>query len=193
MAAGLADPEGKDSCGVGMVVSVAGAADHSIVEAGLRVLERLAHRGAENADGLTGDGAGITVQIPHAFYQKLGMPLPAPGSYGTGIIFLPRDPKAAEAAWGRFRTACAENGLSIFADREVPADHSVPGPLALASEPLMRQAFVVGGCGGVELERKLFRMDSKLAGATHYQWQALPYAASTPVGASYGLTLAVQW
>ena len=157
MAAGLADPEGKDSCGVGMVVSVAGAADHSIVEAGLRVLERLAHRGAENADGLTGDGAGITVQIPHAFYQKLGMPLPAPGSYGTGIIFLPRDPKAAEAAWGRFRTACAENGLSIFADREVPADHSVPGPLALASEPLMRQAFVVGGCGGVELERKLFR------------------------------------
>ncbi|MGI6009152.1 MAG: glutamate synthase large subunit [Methanomethylophilus sp.] len=151
---GLAEAEGRDSCGVGAVVSVGGTASHRIVELGLRTLERLAHRGAENADGRTGDGAGITVQVPHAFYMKLGIPLPAPGSYGTGIIFLPRE--GTEEAWRRFLEACSENGLSLLASREVPADHSVPGPLAQRSEPVLRQAFLVGGVGGAELERRLY-------------------------------------
>ena len=87
---GLYDPaDEKDSCGVGMVVRIDGTAGHDIVENGLRTLENLAHRGAENADGRTGDGSGITIQIPHEFILKCGIKVPEAGRYGTGLLFLP--------------------------------------------------------------------------------------------------------
>lgn len=88
-AQGLYNPQDEhDSCGVGFVVDIKGRASHEIVEQGLEVLKRLAHRGAVGADPKTGDGAGILVQIPHEYYSEL-ITLPKPGSYGTGLIFLP--------------------------------------------------------------------------------------------------------
>ena len=76
-----------------MVADLNGRPDHDIVDRGLTVLERLAHRGASGAEVNTGDGAGILVQIPHAFFARkadeLGFTLPQPGSYAVGALFMP--------------------------------------------------------------------------------------------------------
>src|SRR5271167_674418 len=96
MATGLYDATYEhDACGVGMVADLHGRPDHDIVDKGLTVLERLAHRGASGAEVSTGDGAGILVQVPHRFLvgaaAEAGFSLPAPGSYAVGLAFLPRD------------------------------------------------------------------------------------------------------
>ncbi len=129
MAAGLYDPrDEKDSCGVGMVADIHGNRSHGTVEKGLRVLENLAHRGAENADGRTGDGSGITIQIPHAYYVRLGIKLLEEGRYGTGIVFLPRDAGGRERCISKIGDICSDLALSILAIREVPVNHTVPRP-----------------------------------------------------------------
>ena len=96
MATGLYDPAYEhDACGVGMVADLHGRPDHDIVDRGLTVLERLAHRGASGAEVETGDGAGILVQIPHRFLAAValdaGFSLPDPGGYAVGLAFLPND------------------------------------------------------------------------------------------------------
>ena len=94
---GLYRPEYEhDACGVGMVVDIHGAKSHRVVENALGLLENMAHRGAENGDGRTGDGAGILVQIPHSFIVASGIRVPEPGRYGTGLVFLPKDDSAAD-------------------------------------------------------------------------------------------------
>ena len=94
---GLYDPLfERDACGVGLVANVTGAKTHDILDKGIEVLVNLAHRGATGSDPLTGDGAGILIQIPDKFFQNqsllLGINLPKSGDYGVGKIFLP--PKA---------------------------------------------------------------------------------------------------
>ena len=154
---GLYDPaDEKDSCGVGMVVRIDGSRGHDIVENGLRTLENLAHRGAENADGRTGDGSGITIQIPHEFILKCGIKVPEEGRYGTGLLFLPKDSERSERCMGNFRNECQSMGLTLIAEREVPVDHSVPGPLALETEPRIVQVFISSYDSPETLERKLF-------------------------------------
>src|SRR5580692_5146434 len=103
MASGLYDPAYEhDACGVGMVADLHGRADHSIVDRGLTVLERLAHRGASGAEVSTGDGAGILVQVPHRFFsgaaEAAGFFLPEAGEYAVGLAFLPRDADDAAKA-----------------------------------------------------------------------------------------------
>ena len=92
----LLDPRlERDACGVGFVVDVKGERSHTIIEKGLTVLQNLTHRGACGCDPLTGDGAGILVQIPDAFLRREcageGITLPGPGRYGVGMVFLPRE------------------------------------------------------------------------------------------------------
>src|SRR5512141_2672280 len=89
---GLYDPQFEhDSCGVGFVVNIKGKRSHAIVEQGLEILNRLAHRGAVGADPKTGDGAGILLQLPHSFIKAVcaeqKITLPEAGAYGTGLIF----------------------------------------------------------------------------------------------------------
>lgn len=79
-----------DACGVGLAITLKGEKSHSIVEKGLQVLENMVHRGAESSDNITGDGAGILVQIPHEFILLQGIAVPAEGKYGTGLIFYLR-------------------------------------------------------------------------------------------------------
>src|SRR5215469_6807216 len=94
---GLYDPAaGKGSCGVGFIADIKGRKSHKIVEDALAILCNLEHRGAVGADPRAGDGAGILVQIPHAFFDaaasRLGFRLPGPGEYAVGALFMPRDP-----------------------------------------------------------------------------------------------------
>src|SRR5246500_5781109 len=94
---GLYDPAlGKGSCGVGFIASIKGVKSHQIVADALAILCNLEHRGAVGADPRAGDGAGILVQIPHAFFARkakdLGFTLPQPGYYAVGALFMPRDP-----------------------------------------------------------------------------------------------------
>ena len=94
---GLYDPRYEhDACGVGLLVNVGGRKSHRLVEKALQVLEHMVHRGAEGADPLTGDGAGIMVQIPHEFILLQGVPVPEKGRYGTGIVFMPKDELSQE-------------------------------------------------------------------------------------------------
>ncbi len=93
-ARGLYDPAlDKDSCGVGFIADIKGRKSHQIVEDALTILVNLEHRGAVGADPRAGDGAGILVQIPHAFFARkaaeLGFALPAPGEYAIGVLFMP--------------------------------------------------------------------------------------------------------
>src|SRR2546422_4616093 len=93
---GLLDPRiERDACGVGFVVNVKGERSHDIIQRGLTVLQNLTHRGACGCDPLTGDGAGILVQVPDAFLRREctaeRIALPPPGRYGVGMIFLPAE------------------------------------------------------------------------------------------------------
>src|SRR4051795_3483436 len=93
-AQGLYDPAlDKDSCGVGFIADIKGRKSHQIVEDALAIVCNLEHRGAVGADPRAGDGAGILVQIPHAFFARktaeLGFTLPAPGQYAVGTLFMP--------------------------------------------------------------------------------------------------------
>ena len=92
----------RDACGVGVVADIKGRRSHRIIEQGIEVLRNLDHRGARNADPDTGDGAGILIQMPDAFFRTqadpAGFSLPATGSYAVGMVFLPRD--------GAERSAC---------------------------------------------------------------------------------------
>src|SRR6202035_2685533 len=92
-AVGLYHPENEhDACGVALVAKLWGEATHAVVEKALDALENLEHRGAEGADPTTGDGAGLLIQIPDAFFRAVaGVELPPPGSYGVGVCYLPAD------------------------------------------------------------------------------------------------------
>ncbi len=145
-----------DGCGVGLVVKIDGSKHHHIVDQGLKVLEHMAHRGAEGADDKTGDGAGIMVQIPHEFILLNGIPVPEKGRYGVGMVFLPqgeRDRREFEAIIDREIKA---QGLFLMHSRDVPVDSSVLGDDALASEPVIRQLFIVGCDNQERLEVLLY-------------------------------------
>ena len=101
-AQGLYDPtRERDSCGIGFVANIRNAKSHAIVRQGLQVLANLNHRGAEGADPLTGDGAGILIQIPDRFFREecagLGIKLPEIGHYAAGMVFLPQGEAARRA------------------------------------------------------------------------------------------------
>lgn len=162
-AMGLYDPQNeKDSCGVGLVANINGEADHKIVELGLKILENMAHRGAENADGKTGDGTGMTVQIPHDLILGLGISVPEKGRYGTGLIFLPKGDRQAAFCMDILRKECRIHGLHIIAERNVPVNHDIPGPLALDTEPKIIQLFVTSYDDPEVLERKLYSVRKKV-------------------------------
>ena len=132
MAAGLYDPAYEhDACGVGMVADLAGRPDHDIVDRGLTVLERLAHRGASGAEVDTGDGAGILTQIPHRFLadaaEAAGFTLPGAGGYAVGLVFLPTDPDDAHKARRVVAEMAAEEGLDVLGWRVVPTEPDGPG------------------------------------------------------------------
>jgi len=149
-AQGLYDPANEhDACGVGFVVNMYGRKSHRIVRQGLEVLENLTHRGACGCDPLTGDGAGILIQMPQEFFAfvapQAGITLPAPGDWAVGNLFLPPSDGDREAAEGFFEKVCREEGLEFLGWRNVPTDNRFIGGTAREVEPVVRQAFVGRG------------------------------------------------
>ncbi len=133
-----------DACGVGMIVNIHGNKSHEIVESALKVLENMRHRGAEGADHKTGDGAGILLQIPHEFILLQGIPVPEKGTYGTGLVFLPKEEKAQAVILQIFLEEIEREGLTLMHLRNVPVNPDVLGKEALAVEPDIRQIFITG-------------------------------------------------
>ena len=123
---GLYQPEYEhDACGVGMIVDIHGNKSHELVDAALKVLENMKHRGAEGADNKTGDGAGIMLQIPHEFILLQGIPVPEKGKYGTGLVFLPKDAKEQESILSILIEEVEREGLSLMHLRSVPVNSSI--------------------------------------------------------------------
>ena len=103
-----------DACGVGLILNLYGEKSHEIVDIGLQVLENMVHRGAGRYDHTTGDGAGISVQIPHQFLFTQGIPVPAKGKYGTGLVFLPKEAHKAELCLDVIKENVEKEGLETF-------------------------------------------------------------------------------
>ena len=164
MATGLYDQAYEhDACGVGMVADLRGRPDHDIVDRGLTVLERLAHRGASGAEVNTGDGAGILVQIPHRFFtgaaEAAGITLPDAGGYAVGLAFLPSDPDDASKARAVVEHTAEEEGLTVLGWRTVPTEDDDLGHIAKSAMPRIEQLFVAPAGAGIDtmaLERRAF-------------------------------------
>ena len=153
-----------DACGVGMVVNIHGNKSHSLVDNALKVLENMRHRGAEGADSKTGDGAGIMLQIPHEFILLQGIPVPEKGKYGTGLVFLPKDPARRQAALSVMIEEIEREGLSLMHLRTVPVNSACLGEAARESEPDIRQVFVTGAADSdvPTLERTLYLIRKRI-------------------------------
>ena len=152
-AQGLYDPANEhDNCGVGFIANIKGQKSHSIVKRGIEILCNLTHRGAVGADPLDGDGAGLMIQMPDAYYREIcDFELPAPGEYGAGIVFLPTDNESHEACIAVFNRELVGVGCTLLGWREVKTDSSTIGRNARSVEPCVMQVFV--GRGEVETDK----------------------------------------
>lgn len=159
---GLYDPFYEhDSCGVGFVVNIDGQPSHQIVTDGITILKNLAHRGALGGDSKTGDGAGMLMQIPHAFFLKecsrSGITLPKENSYGVAMLYLPQDSTKRSASIKLIEETISEEGGSVLGWRDVPVSPQCLGDMAASSMPFISQVFVsFGSLSGPALERKLY-------------------------------------
>jgi glutamate synthase (NADPH) large chain len=160
---GLYDPRfERDACGFGFVAHVHGCASHEIVRKGLQVLENLSHRGAAGCDPCSGDGAGILVQLPHAFLTSecadAGVRLPDAGAFGVGMVFLPSDEADRRACVAIVEGVLAEDGLALLGWREVPLGAEHIGSVARETMPAIRQFFVGrGDLDDAAFELRLYR------------------------------------
>ncbi|MCH9640403.1 MAG: glutamate synthase large subunit [Actinomycetia bacterium] len=157
---GLYDPAFEhDACGVAMVADMHGRRSRDIVDKAITALLNLEHRGAQGAEPNTGDGAGILLQVPDEYFRavckKEGLELPEPGSYATGIAFLPQSSKDAAAACESVEKIAEAQGLHVLGWRDVPTDDSSLGALARDAMPTFRQVFMAGA-SGMELERRAY-------------------------------------
>ena len=156
-AAGLYDPgHESDSCGVALLADLGGRASHRMVTQALTALRNLEHRGAAGAEPESGDGAGMTVQVPDAFLRAVvPFELPPLGDYAVGMAFLPLDDAARAEVMALVEEAAADEGLSVLGWRGVPIDPAGLGPTARSVMPAFAQLFV-GGASGMDLDRRVF-------------------------------------
>jgi glutamate synthase domain-containing protein 2/glutamate synthase domain-containing protein 1/glutamate synthase domain-containing protein 3 len=161
-AAGLYDPRYEhDACGVAFVARLDNRPTREVIDKGLTALEHLEHRGATGADARTGDGAGILMQIPDAFFREVvDFDLPPPGGYGVGALFLPRDPARRRKLEELIELNVRVEGQRVLGWRDVPFDERHVGRTANTTRPHFRQLFVGAGPGWEDdqpaFERKLY-------------------------------------
>jgi glutamate synthase (NADPH/NADH) large chain len=170
---GLYDPAFEhDACGVGFVCDIKGRKSNQIIKQGLEVLRRLAHRGATGADPKTGDGAGILIQIPHAFFagvcSQQGINLPAAGQYGTGLVFLPPDKKERQYCKAVFDKFIKQESQILLGWRKVAVDDSDIGKTARETQPVIEQVFIAADnkiSDELGFERKLYCLRKQIENA----------------------------
>jgi glutamate synthase (NADPH/NADH) large chain len=159
---GLYNPDHEhDACGIGFVASITGGKSHQHIADALTILEHLEHRGACGCEDNTGDGAGISFQVPHAFLVSecvpLGIKLPEAGHYGVGMVFFPKG--IVNDCKEIFAQAAEHLGLEILGYRQVPVNRTDIGDTALSVEPEIEQVFIKRPqslATEIEFERKLF-------------------------------------
>jgi glutamate synthase domain-containing protein 2/glutamate synthase domain-containing protein 1/glutamate synthase domain-containing protein 3 len=173
---GLYDPRFEhDACGVGFVVNIKGERSHEIVDQALTILQNLDHRGACGCEENTGDGAGILMQVPHAFLKDacagLGFELPDLGEYGVGMIFLPDHREQRRRFEKTIEKIITEEGQTCLGWRKVPTDNMYLGETAKESEPFVRQVFIGRNANirdEIEFERKLYVIRRRAENAIRY-------------------------
>ncbi len=160
---GLYDPRyERDACGIGFIANLKGKRSHDIILKGIQILINLTHRGACGCDPVTGDGAGVTIQVPHEFFERecarLGFSLPLPGEYGVGMVFLPVGSRQRLACEGILERIVREEGLGLLGWRDMPLNAEAIGRVARASQPYIEQIFIrhAKGMDQDQLERKLY-------------------------------------
>jgi len=159
-AQGLYDPAAeRDSCGVAFVATLTGQASHDVIVKALDALRNLEHRGASGAEPDSGDGAGLLLAVPDAFFRAVsGLTLPQAGSYAAGIVFLPSDDAEALDIMGGIAQIADEEGLITLGWRDLPTDPSTLGSTARSVMPAFKQLFISGkqGESGITLDRLAF-------------------------------------
>ncbi len=164
-AQGLYHPRDEhDACGMGLVANIRGEKSHEIIRKGLEVLINLTHRGAAGCDPETGDGAGILIQVPHAFFARecaeLGITLPEPGAYGVAMCFLPVERQSRLVCEGVFERIAQEEGCTVLGWRDTPVNGDAIGREARNSQPYIEQLFIglPQGLDEEAFERLLYRV-----------------------------------
>ena len=152
-----------ENCGIGAVVNMKGETDRSVVDNALKIVETLEHRAGKDAEGKTGDGVGILLQISHTYFSKvakeLNIPIGDKREYGIGMFFFPQTKAKYEKAMKTFEQVLKEENLEFLGWREVPVNPSVLGSKALESMPHIMQAFIKKpkDCEkGIAFDRKLY-------------------------------------
>ena len=161
---GLYQPEFEhDNCGIGAVVNIKGVKSHGTVENALKIVENLEHRAGKDAEGKTGDGVGIMLQISHKFFSKtcesLGIFLGSEREYGIGMFFFPQDELKKNQAKKMFEIIVEKEGLEFLGWREVPVVPEVLGHKALECMPCIMQGFVAKPkhlAKGIDFDRRLY-------------------------------------
>ena len=164
VAQGMYDPRFEhDNCGIGAVVNIKGVKSHATVENALKIVENLKHRAGKDAEGKTGDGVGILLQISHKFFTKavkpLGISLGGERDYGIGMFFFPQDELARNQAKKMFEVIIDKEGMEFLGWREVPIDPTKLGKKAVDCMPYIMQAFVKRPkdvAKGLDFDRKLY-------------------------------------
>ena len=158
---GLYRPEFEhDNCGIGAVVNIKGKKSHAVVENALRIVENLEHRAGKDAEGKTGDGVGILLQISHKFFKEhSGITLGDERDYGIAQLFLPQQELKRAQARKMFEVILKKEGLKLLGWREVPVRPQVLGQRAVDCMPYICQAFIERPeevARGLDFDRKLY-------------------------------------
>ncbi|MHB8130067.1 MAG: glutamate synthase large subunit [Mobilitalea sp.] len=161
---GLYDPRFEhDNCGIGAIVHMKGIKTHQTVENALKIVENLEHRAGKDANGQTGDGVGILLQISHKFFSKvvkpIGIDLGAERDYGVGMFFFPQEELSRNQAKKMFEIVAQKEGLKFLGWREVPTKPQTLGERAIACMPCIMQCFIkrpTNVAKGIDFDRKLF-------------------------------------
>ena len=152
-----------DNCGIGAVVNIKGRKSHETVENALKIVENLEHRAGKDAEGKTGDGVGIMLQISHKFFKKvtkpLGIPIGEEREYGVGMFFMPQDDLKRNREMKMLEIITEKEGLEFLGWREVPVHPEVLGSKALECMPRIMQCFIKKPDDvekGLPFDRKLY-------------------------------------
>ena len=162
---GLYSPKFEhDNCGIGAVVNIGGVKTHETVENALTIVETLEHRAGKDAEGKTGDGVGILLQISHKFFKKtakkdLGINLTSERDYAVGMFFFPQNELARNQAKKMFEIIASKEGLEVLGWRNVPSRPEVLGQRAVECMPAIIQCFIKRPADvkkGIDFDRRLY-------------------------------------